>query len=193
MRLFVLILCSVPVLSALSIGQQAPAHPKKILTPEQRAYQEQTGKVQEERATLRTQAKAAFGAEMAREKAGDCKGASTTYDFNVCYGKEIKISDQNLKIYEEAVRAILGLQYPKYPRQLTSGSAGAILTPEQNVAEFDHTEQLWHSYLDSACTAAFHQFDGGTGSPSFDMETHLRLIRSHMRELDIIYGEVLHL
>lgn len=150
-------------------------------------------KVEEQRAVLRAQAKKAFDAEMAREKAGDCPAAKTTIEFNVCYNEAIKITDQNLKIYEEAIRGILELKFPSVPGELTYGPSGPILTPEQEAAEFDHSEQLWHAYLEAATTSARHQFGGGTGAPGFEMETHLRLVRSHMRELDNMYGNALRL
>jgi hypothetical protein len=34
---------------------------------------------------------------------------------------------------------------------------------------------------------------GGTGGPSFQLECMLNLARDHMRELNMIYGEELHL
>ena len=70
---------------------------------------------------------------------------------------------------------------------------GVTLLPKQHVAEFRKAEQSWRQYRDTACTAAFHQFDGGTGGPSFELECELKLDRSHMHELDMIYGEDLHL
>jgi hypothetical protein len=48
----------------------------------------------------RSQAKQVFDTEMSRENAGDCPDAKTDYDFNVCYGKQLTITDQNLKSYE---------------------------------------------------------------------------------------------
>jgi len=40
-----------------------------------------------------------------------------------------------------------------------------------------------------ACSATHHQFDGGSGGPSFEMQCRLMLARDHMRELKMIYGE----
>jgi hypothetical protein len=74
-----------------------------------------------------------------------------------------------------------------------TGIAGPTLSPKQHVAEFRKVEQSWRHYQKAACTAAFHQFDGGTGGPSFELECELKLDRSHMHELDMIYGEDLHL
>ena len=156
--------------------------------------QQQMREVAAKRDRLRAQAKQAFDAELAREKAGDCPHASNTGEFNVCYGQEAGITDQNLKTYEGAIRDLLGLHSPNLTDQPPMpGPAGPQLTPEQDAAEFDHVEQLWHAYLDAAATAAFDQFGGGTGGPSFQMETHLRLVCSHLSELDNLYGMVLRL
>lgn len=192
MRILVLILCGIAGLSTFSFGQQNSEHPKKVLTPEQRAYQEQMREIQAQRDVLRAQAQQAFNAEMARGKTTDCDESETTNEVDICYSKAVKITDQNLKTYEDAIHGILGLKYPGVPGQLSYGPSGPILTPEEEAAEFDHSEQLWHTYLESATTSARHQFGGGTGAPGFEMETHLRLVRSHMKELDGIYGLILH-
>jgi len=193
MRLASMTLCVLLALSAPAFGQQTPSNPKKILTPEQQKFQQQMQEVGAQRQNLRAQAKQAFDAEMVREKSGDCPNAKSTHEFNICYGKAVTVTDQNLTAYEKAIRDILGLHYPNFTGQPPSpGLAGSQPTSEQEVAEFDHLEQLWRAYLDSAATTAFHQFDGGTGGPSFKMETHLRLTRNHMREIDTLYGGLLH-
>ncbi len=189
-----LVLCCGLSLSPPDFGQQTPSRPKKVLTPEQQGLQQQRREVDAKRESLRAVAQQAFDAEMARQKAGDCPAANNTYEFNVCYGKAVGITDQNLKTFEGAIRDLLGLKYPDLTGQPPGpGPAGPALTPEQSVAEFDHVEQLWHSYLDAATTAAFHQFGGGTGGPSFEMETHLRLVRGHMTQLNNLYGMLLRL
>jgi uncharacterized protein YecT (DUF1311 family) len=143
--------------------------------------------------TLRSQARQAFDAAMAREKSGDCPNADNTYQFNICYGKAVAETDKNFKAYEDAIRNLLSLvgagkdNHPPGP-----GPAGPELTPEQSAAEFDRVEQLWQAYLDAACTAAFHRFGGGTGGPSAEMECHLRTVRAHMRELDATYYMLVH-
>jgi uncharacterized protein YecT (DUF1311 family) len=146
------------------------------------------------RNSLRAQAKQAFDAEMLTAKAGDCPDAVTTYEMNTCYAEEASITDGNLKAYEGAIRDLLGLGNGNSavppPRP---GPSGPELTPEEHVAEFDRVEQSWHTYLDTAAAAAVHQFGGGTGGPSFGMECHLRLVRSHMKELNRIYGLLLRL
>ncbi len=189
-----LALCCALGFSPLGFSRQTPSRPEKIPTPERQALQEQMRAVQAKRGVLRSEATQAFDAEMARQKAGDCPDAGNTYQFNICYAKEVAIADRNLKTYEGAIRDLLGLKYPNLTGQPPRpGPAGPVLTPEEFVAEFDRVEQLWHSYLWAATTAAFHQFGGGTGGPSFEMESHLRLVRSHMRQLNDIYGMLLRL
>jgi hypothetical protein len=183
-------------LGAVALGwtQEAAPKPKKVLTPEQQQMQQQYRATTQQMMVLRTQAKQAFDGEMEREKAGDCPEAHTTYDFNMCYEKVLKETGTNLKAYEIAVRSILGLQFPSMTgQQATTGIAGPVLTPEQQVAEFDKMEKTWRTYQDIACSAAFHTFGGGTGGPSAEAECELRLMRGHMRELDGIYYMRLHL
>jgi len=67
------------------------------------------------------------------------------------------------------------------------------VTPEKPVAEFDHLEQLWQSYSDVTSKAAFHEFNGGTGGLGFETQCHLLLVRSHMLELNTVYGMLLRL
>jgi hypothetical protein len=192
MRISVLLACML-VFSVCSGAQQTEGRPAKILTPEQQAYQRQVQALEAKRDQLRRQAKEAFAAEMAREKAGDCPEAQNTRDFNTCFGDAASIADQHLKAYEEALKAIVALRYDTSSPTPPLDMAGPAQTPEQDAAEFVNLEKLWRGYLDAASTAAFHQFDGGTGGPSFELETHLRLVRDHMRELDMLYGMMLRL
>jgi uncharacterized protein YecT (DUF1311 family) len=166
-----------------------------VLTPEQRVYQQQWKEYMAKRQSLQAQAKQVFDTEMAREKASDCPEAKTTYDFNICYGDQVATTDQNLKSYEGIIRELMASQ-PQMPGEPTTemhGPGGPSLTPKQIAEEFDRVEQDWRQYREKACTAAFHQFDGGTAGPSFEMECKLKLTRGHMRELDMIYGEDLHM
>jgi uncharacterized protein YecT (DUF1311 family) len=183
----VAVLCSLVIAGLALATQQSDTKPKKVLTPEQQAYQE----VQAERGRLRAAAKWAFDAEMAREKAGDCPAAQTTYDFNMCYSMQNSITEENYKAYTGALRALLGLEHPLAPEDkegpLPPRPAGPQLTPKEDVAEFDKTESLWAAYKEAECTVAFHQFGGGTGGPSAGTECRLRLTRSHMRDLDSVY------
>lgn len=191
MHKLVAVLCSLLITSFALATQQSGTRPKKLLTPAQKAYQEELQRVRAERDRLRAAAKQAFDAEMAREKAGDCPAAHTTYDFNMCYSSQNTITEENYKAYTGTVRALLGLKNPLAPGvkegPLPPGPAGPELTPEEDVTEFDKTESLWSAYKEAECTVAFHQFGGGTGGPSAGMECKLRLTRNHMRDLDSVY------
>jgi uncharacterized protein YecT (DUF1311 family) len=120
-------------------------------------------------------------------KAGDCPTAQTTVDFNDCFGKQLTLAEQSLKCYEAVIQ---GLDAPApEPPDLSSQELPPSWTPAQELAQFHRVEQSWRQYRDLACTAAYHQFDGGSGAPSFAMECRLKLTRDHMRELAMIYGE----
>lgn len=177
-----------------AFGQQNTPRPKKVLTPEQQEYQRQLKSVWAKRNDLRAKADEAFNREMALEKAGDCPDASNTLEFNQCFDKVLLITNENLKEYEEAIRETLALVYPTMPGTSphSVGIAGPILTPEQSAAELDQTEQQWGAYRKSACGSVFHQFEGGTGGPSAELECEIRLARNHMRELAGIYDLKLH-
>jgi uncharacterized protein YecT (DUF1311 family) len=170
---FAMVVWSGVVLAPCLNGQHKPA---TALTPEQQAYRQQAN----EHARLQAEGKQVFDTEMAREKAGDCKDAQTTDDFDTCFDKQLGITEQNLKRFEDVIRKLQLMD--------TSGS-----TPQQFAEEFDRVEQSWREYRDTACKAAYDQFEGGSGAPSFEMECSLKLTRNHMRELDFIYGEDLHL
>lgn len=154
------------------------------------AIQQKAMDEEAKRQSLQAQAKRILTAEMAREKARDCPQAQTTSDFNLCYENQVSVTDQDLKSYEGIIRELLApSQTPEQPTAETPGFEGPALTPAQFVAEFDLVEQSWRQYRQTACTAAFHEFEGGTGGASFQMECQLKLTRDHLRELEMIYGE----
>lgn len=171
-------------------GGQA-ASPRKTLTHEQQEYQRQWREYMAKRSDLQARAKQIFDAEMAREKADDCPNAVTTYDINVCFGKEVGITDQDLKQYETIVREIIA-SAPEEPGGPGFGPAGPALTSAQSAVEFNNVEQAWYQYRDVACKAARDQMDGGTAAPSSEMQCDIDLDRSHMHELDSIYWLELH-
>src|SRR5690348_17350208 len=171
-------------------AQQA-ALPRKTLTPEQQEYQRKWREYMAKRPTLQEHAKHIFDAEMAREKAGDCPNAMTTYDINVCLEKEVGITDQNLKQYEAIIRELIA-SAPEEPGGPGGGPAGPALTSAQSAAEFDNVEQAWYKYRNVACKAARDQMGGGSAAPSSEMHCDFDLDRSHMRELDSIYWLELH-
>lgn len=194
-RSWLVMICLVSALPGCVFGQQSSEQPRKSLTPEQQAFQQQLKDYLAKRQTLQAQAKQVLAAEAAREKAGDCPNASTTYDFNICYARQLKLADASLGSYENIIQELLAgaPQLPGQPAAAMPAPTRSSLTPEQRSAELDHVELLWHQYRVAACTAALHQFDGGTGGPSFQMECEIKLTRDHIRELDMLYGEQLHL
>ena len=117
---------------------------------------------------VRGQAKAAFEREMAREKAGDCKDANTTYAINVCLGRESETSSANYKAFTDAVRALLA-------------------STSQGQEDFDQAQAAWEKYSHLQCSAAFDLYKGGTIAPSTQTSCSLMLLRSHMRELGAVY------
>jgi uncharacterized protein YecT (DUF1311 family) len=163
------------------------AAPQKPLTPEQQEKQRNWQEYMAKRHDLQAQAKQVFDTEMAREKAGECAEAMTTYDINVCFGKELGITDGNLKSFEDVIRELIA-SVPEAPGASTAVSASSSPGRAQSGAEFERVNQVWEQYRDTACAAAFHQFDGGTGGPSFEAQCRLMLNRDHMRELNVIYG-----
>ena len=170
----------------LVLGQQGPAYPKKVLAPQQETYQQWETKYR----SLQAQGKQVFDAEMAREKAGDCSDAQTTSDINTCFGKQLTITGQNLKSYEGIIQELLvPSPQPGIEKNGPKGRAGSNLMPAQQAAEFERVEQNWRQYSKTACAAAYHQFDGGSGAQSFGMQCELQLTRDYMRELHMIYGE----
>jgi len=189
LRLAVLLFSGWLALPSTLPAQQAPPQPAKTLTPEQKALQQQWQIWFARHQALQAQAKQVYDAEMARAKAADCPNATTTFDFNVCYGRQTKITAGNLKAFEDIVRQLL-VSPPHLADQPPSPSAQ---TDEQRLADFNHIEQAWQQYRDIACRAGYRQFDGGTGGPSFQSECELKFDRDHLRELDFLYGMVLHL
>lgn len=191
---FRLALCGLLLLAILAgsaaRGQQ-PVPPRKTLTPEQQEYQRKLREYMTKRIDLQAQAKQIFDAEMAREKARDCPNATAAYDANLCIGKVVGVTDQNLKQFEAIIREIIA-SAPEQPGGPRGGPAGPALTSAESATEFDNVEQPWHQYRNVACTAARNQMGGGTAAPSFEMQCQINLDRSHMRELDSIYWLELH-
>lgn len=184
-------LCASVALLAIFFDQPSTAQSRNAATPEQNSARQNGVDKMATRQKLQAQAKRIIDAEMAREKAGDCPDAKTDYDFNICFGREKELTEQDLKSYEGIIRQLTAPSQPEgeTPETDAPGIAGPALTPKQLLQEFDRVEQSWQKYRETACTAAFHQFDGGTGGPSFELQCEMKLIRDHMRELKMIYGE----
>jgi uncharacterized protein YecT (DUF1311 family) len=177
LELLIFIACCVGVFAQSTSGKQTPQE-------EWKAYQAQS-------ALFREQVTAAFDREMARQKAGDCREATTTYAIGECLAKETETTTMNYKEYTGALRSLLGLVYPG-GETLAQGPSGKPLTSKELVKEFDTAEAAWQQYREAICRAAADQFLGGT---IFYLEggyCQLMLVRSHMRELDTIYNMRLH-
>jgi uncharacterized protein YecT (DUF1311 family) len=127
---------------------------------------------------------------MAREKAGDCHDARTTYDQNMCLGKAVEASTANLKAYVDEFRAIFAISFPEEWR--SSGPTGTRPTAEEFLKQFDRLGNQWNNYKDSLCEAMFSLNMGGTIAPSASARCELHLMRSHMRELGGTLGEGFH-
>jgi len=173
-------------------AQQNPPPHQKVLTGEQKAYQQQYQSWFAHHQQLQVQVKGIFDTQIAQEKAGDCAEASSNSEFMACFGKLADTAEETLKGYEATIHELL-TPAPQMPGAPPAGPAGSALASTQHLAEFDSVENTWRQYREIACTAAFHQFDGGTGGPTLQAECELHLTRNHMRELDVIYGNVLHL
>jgi len=165
----------------------APAH-HKVLTPEQQEYQKQYGAFVDQRRTLQGQAQKAYNDEMAREKNDPCNAESTTRGSEECLGRESKLTDANYAAFTGAIRDILALTAPQIGSGPISGPTGMPVSSEEQVKEFDALQAAWQRYRDLVPKTAYDQFKGGTLAPVFDGECTQQIVRSHMRELNQIYG-----
>ncbi|MGH9342930.1 MAG: lysozyme inhibitor LprI family protein [Terriglobia bacterium] len=145
----------------------------------------------QQRSQLQQQAKAASDREMAREKAGDCPNARTTYDENICLGKAVDASLANYKAFTGALRSLLGQKNPILAGVDMTGPTGKPLTEEELVKEFDQVEAAWETYRKAQCSAAYDFFKGGTIAPSMGSRCELKLTRGRMNDLNYIYDMAL--
>jgi uncharacterized protein YecT (DUF1311 family) len=129
--------------------------------------------------------RAAYSNEETREKTGDCLEARTTYDINVCLGKEVGTTATNYKIYTDALRSVEGLAGPGVSE--SAGPTGKPLSAGERLSEFDRAESAWHAYYEAQCSAAYDAYKGGTIAPSIDLTCRLRLMRDRMHELKNIF------
>lgn len=196
MRVSILLIASaILFVTAQCHAQQDPPPNHKAITPGQKAYQQQYQSWFARHHQLQAQAKDIFAEETSHEKAPDCPAASSNSEFIACFSELAESAEETLKSYEEAIHGLLIAppQTRGAPIRPTPGPGGLALSTTQFMAEFDSVESTWRQYREIACAAALHQFDGGTGGPGFQAECELRLTRNHVRELDMIYGNVLHL
>ena len=170
-----------------SANPPTPSH-HKVLTPEQQEYQKQFKVFMEQRQALQAQAQKAYNDEMAREKNDPCDGESTTRGAEECLSRESKLTDSNYTAFTGAIRAILALKAPQIGPENSPGPTGTPLSSEELVKEFDTLQAAWQQYHDLVPRTAYDQFRGGTEAPVFDGECSQQIVRSHMRELNKIYG-----
>jgi uncharacterized protein YecT (DUF1311 family) len=173
---------------------QQTQHPRKILTPEQIAFQQAIKTYNAQIDILRSSAISAFAAEVAREKAPECPNASTTYDINMCLSHEGDLTDANYKAFTTALRSMLALPVPTMPGSDggLEGPSGREGTPATNTAAFDAAELAWRTYATAECGAVDTLWRGGTIVNSVVDECDLRMVRARLHELDLAYGVRLH-
>jgi uncharacterized protein YecT (DUF1311 family) len=140
--------------------------------------------------TAKASANAAFAAEAAREKAGDCPNVSTTFAINQCLGREAEITDANYKAFTTSLRAMLAaLPATDPPAQ---GPTGPEATAQTATAAFDASETAWQIYRKAECNAVDVQWRGGTIVNSMVGYCWLRVTRSRMHELNDAYDPSSH-
>ncbi len=182
------LLCSALLALPLPGLAQKASRPKKVLTPDQVAYQQASAAWLVQYNALRQQAQAPYNQEMAREKAGDCPNADSTRAEEECLGHEITLTQANYAAVTTALRALLGLEHPTMPgEQPAFGPTGTPPTSQQRVAEFDRLEAASAAYRKLAATAAYNEYKGGSLAPVFAAQAEQRLTRSHLEELAFVY------
>lgn len=138
MRVHTLILSSAMLLLAAQLNpQQTPPVHHKVLTLEQAAYQQQYQVWFARHQQLQAQAKSIFDKEVEREKAGECTGAASNYEFTTCFGKLADTAEETLKGYEATIHELLAPppQMPGAPAAPPAGPGGPDLTSIRLIAE----------------------------------------------------------
>jgi hypothetical protein len=191
--LSLLIVLSAPFLLGQDQTTAAPPAPPhhKVLTPEQQEYQKQFSVFMEQRRALQSKAQKAYNDEMAREKNDPCNAESTTRGSEECLGRESKLTDANYAAFTTAIRDILALKAPQFGSGPATGPptgpTGTPLTSDELVKEFDALQSAWQQYYGLISKTAYDQYKGGTLAPVFDGECSQMIVRSHMRELYMMY------
>jgi hypothetical protein len=132
-----------------------------------------------------------FNKEMAREKIEPCPEAHSGYELNICLTKEIEISQSNYKTYADSIRALLALKFPGQDSINDNGPTGKPLSEEELLKEFDDIQSKWQQYQKAASNASFDYYKGGSIAPILAGQAELKIIRSHMHDLDAIYAMIL--
>jgi uncharacterized protein YecT (DUF1311 family) len=190
-RLLIAVLLAALIIPGQLVGQNT-TRPKKVLTPGQQEFQRKVASYMIQRKTLQEQAAKAFDAETARQKAGDCKNASTSRDSETCLENSTEMTETNYSAFTGAVRELLSLRYPEF-----SGTAASVPTEESPnaedlVKEFDALQTAWQQYRKIGTDATYNQYKEGRLAPVLSATMSQELVRSHMRELSSIYDGPLH-
>jgi hypothetical protein len=107
----------------------------------------------------------------------------------VCLNTEAENTQSNFEIYLRATRALLALKNPgESAGPPVNGPTGTPLTREQQRQQLDNVEAAWHDYSKSACDAAYDLYKGGSIAPVIEIDCQQRLLRSHLRDLEALYG-----
>jgi hypothetical protein len=192
--LFIVLTASISATSQDQPPVNPPASPHhKVLTPKQQEYQKQFSAFMEQRHTLQAMAQKAYNDEMAREKDDPCDAENTTRGAEECISRESKLTESNYSAFTGAIRNLLALKAPQIGPGPISGPTGMPLNSDERVKEFDGLQAAWQQYRDLVPKTAYDQFKGGTLAPVFDGECTQKIVRSHMRELNQIYGGPIHL
>jgi uncharacterized protein YecT (DUF1311 family) len=140
----------------------------------------------------RNAANAAYATEAAREKAGTCPNATTTYDINMCLAHEVEITRANYKAFTTALRAMLAPTPGDDDIPFDGGPTGPAVTSAAKAAAFDAAESAWQTYATAECRAVDTFWRGGTIVNSMVDYCSLRLTRARLHELNDAYDMPLH-
>lgn len=128
-------------------------------------------------APFRAAAKKAFTAEMDRAAKGDCPAANSSSEFNVCYEAALAQSNANLAAFRTAIRKSI--------------EARKDLFGPQMLKHFESSEQTWDIYVAQQSSVIGDMVDSPEDKESSEDETHINLIRTHLRDLEKIYNILL--
>ena len=127
---------------------------------------------QSQKATL-----AAYEAEMAHE-GKDCPDARTTYDVNVCMAEVVETTHQNFDVFFQNLLLFVAPIAPSGSHESQQVLKGA--------------QDLWLRYRDETCKGVGLHWEGGTIRPSQEMSCDVRVTRSRMQDLVVLYDLTSH-
>ena len=151
-----------------------PQEVRRSASPASKAYLAKQAKLQ-------ARGSGALKAEYAREKAQNCKTATDSNSKTNCVWAEFNITQRNYATYAKAIGDLLRLRDPEDP--------DSAMYPDRG-KEFDQSERLWIRYRDVQCQTFGDGFYGGTIQPLEVFACKQDLTRSHMHELESLYGKL---